>query len=56
MSVSAFLDFLVTTGGLEPPYLAAPPPQDGVSTSFTTWPCFEMECKNKARLRDCQTG
>ena len=32
--------FFVRTGGLEPPCPKAPPPQDGVYTSFTT--CAEM--------------
>ena len=29
--------FLVPTTGFEPAHLLAPPPQDGVSTNFTTW-------------------
>ncbi len=29
---------LVTTMGFEPIRLATPPPQDGESTSFSTWP------------------
>jgi hypothetical protein len=28
---------LVPTTGFEPAHLLAPPPQDGVSTNFTTW-------------------
>jgi hypothetical protein len=28
----------VTTMGFEPIRLAAPPPQDGKSTNFSTWP------------------
>jgi len=28
----------VTTMGFEPIRLAAPPPQDGESTNFSTWP------------------
>ena len=27
----------VPTTGFEPAHLTAPPPQDGVSTNFTTW-------------------
>ena len=27
---------MVPTGGVEPPQLTLPPPQDGVSTNFTT--------------------
>ena len=27
---------MVPTGGLEPPRVSPPPPQDGVSTNFTT--------------------
>ncbi len=30
--------FKVTTMGFEPIRLAAPPPQDGESTNFSTWP------------------
>src|SRR5207248_3111177 len=29
-------EFMVRKGGFEPPRLSAPPPQDGVSASFTT--------------------
>ena len=37
-------DFIkVTTMGFEPIRLAAPPPQDGESTNFSTWPL----CKKK---------
>ena len=28
---------LVPTTGFEPAHLMAPPPQDGMSTNFTTW-------------------
>jgi hypothetical protein len=28
---------IVPTTGFEPAHLLAPPPQDGVSTNFTTW-------------------
>ena len=31
-------DFKVTKMGFEPIRLAAPPPQDGESTNFSTWP------------------
>ena len=35
---SASLNFLIVpTTGFEPAHLLAPPPQDGVSTNFTTW-------------------
>src|SRR5579864_856387 len=30
------LNIMVRKGGLEPPCLSAPPPQDGVSANFTT--------------------
>ena len=29
--------FFVPTTGFEPAHLMAPPPQDGMSTNFTTW-------------------
>jgi hypothetical protein len=32
----------VPTTGFEPAHLTAPPPQDGVSTNFTTW-AFRMQ-------------
>lgn len=32
-----FVTHSVPTTGLEPAHLTAPPPQDGVSTNFTTW-------------------
>ena len=31
------INLLVPTTGFEPAHLLAPPPQDGVSTNFTTW-------------------
>ena len=34
---------MVRKGGLEPPCLSAPPPQDGVSANFTT----SARCKNR---------
>jgi hypothetical protein len=30
----------VPTTGFEPAHLMAPPPQDGMSTNFTTWALF----------------
>ena len=33
----------VTTMGFEPIRLAAPPPQDGKSTSFSTWPWHKQK-------------
>lgn len=29
--------------GFEPSRREAPPPQDGVSTSFTTWACYSND-------------
>jgi hypothetical protein len=31
------INLLVPTTGFEPAHLMAPPPQDGMSTNFTTW-------------------
>lgn len=41
-------DFKVTTMGFEPIRFAAPPPQDGESTNFSTWPI--MKKKEAKRL------
>jgi hypothetical protein len=38
-------DLKVTTMGFEPIRLAAPPPQDGESTNFSTWPKIKKEAK-----------
>jgi len=35
-----YVTYTVPTTGLEPAHLTAPPPQDGVSTNFTTWAVF----------------
>jgi hypothetical protein len=33
----------VPTTGFEPAHLMAPPPQDGMSTNFTTWALFSAK-------------
>ena len=43
-----FVTHSVPTTGLEPAHLTAPPPQDGVSTNFTTWAL--MNCKYKGKF------
>ncbi len=35
--LSSYMTLLVPTTGFEPAHLMAPPPQDGMSTNFTTW-------------------
>ena len=34
---NSLASIFVPTTGFEPAHLLAPPPQDGVSTNFTTW-------------------
>ena len=36
---------LVPTTGFEPAHLLAPPPQDGVSTNFTTWAMMRKDTR-----------
>lgn len=40
------INLLVPTTGFEPAHLMAPPPQDGMSTNFTTWACCKIGNKN----------
>jgi hypothetical protein len=44
------LSHQVTTMGFEPIRLSAPPPQDGKSTSFSTWPFWYKQKKLSAVL------
>ena len=37
--------YFVTTTGFEPARLVAPPPQDGESTNFSTWPYIKKQKK-----------
>ncbi len=39
----------VPTTGFEPAHLMAPPPQDGMSTNFTTWAEFSP-CEFRAKI------
>lgn len=49
LPLSGKLATLVPRRGLEPLHLTEPPPQDGVSTSFTTWANFLEGRKDKIR-------
>ena len=39
--------------GFEPIRLAAPPPQDGKSTSFSTWPLYKQKKLSLVMLNFC---
>src|SRR5258708_40233341 len=50
-------NFMVRKGGFEPPRLSAPPPQDGVSASFTTSALAPMRpILRETPKREPQTG
>jgi len=49
----------VPTTGFEPAHLMAPPPQDGMSTNFTTWALyflFQSHVYHPDRYRDHHVG
>ena len=43
---NSLASIFVPTTGFEPAHLMAPPPQDGMSTNFTTWACCKIGNKN----------